>query len=140
MKIADHRHQITLYNVDTCDLIDEIRSDKALLNNSFFYLDPPYYTKGKDLYVNFYNHNDHVMLFNKLESISDYKWLLSYDNNPEITKLYRGHKKVTYNLTYSVEKKYQGSEVIVYSDNIVLPMKKQKLKNISRIKRNRKSA
>ena len=55
------------------------------------------------------------MLSNKLDSISDCKWLLSYDNNFEITKLYRKYKKITYNLTYSVERKYQGSEVIVYS-------------------------
>ncbi|MFV0573642.1 MAG: hypothetical protein ACK5M1_14640 [Xanthomarina gelatinilytica] len=41
------------------------------------------------------------------------------------------NRKITYNLTYSVEKKYQGSEVIIYNDDLTLPMKK----NTQRLKR-----
>lgn len=132
--IAKYKSKISLYNLDTIELIDLlINNDK--FENSFTYFDPPYYSKGKELYVNFYNHQDHVDLFYRIDSLNDINWLLSYDNNPEIIDLYSDYKKITYNLTYSVEKKYQGSEVIIYSDNLTLPMKENTLKNIQRFKR-----
>jgi len=132
--VAKYKSRISLYNLDTIELIDLLNNNDRF-DNSFTYFDPPYYSKGKELYVNFYNHQDHVDLFNKINSLNNINWLLSYDNNPEIIDLYSDYKKITYNLTYSVEKKYQGSEVIIYSDDLTLPMKKNTLKNIQRLKR-----
>lgn len=132
--VAKYKSRISLYNLDTIELIDLLNNNDRF-ENSFTYFDPPYYSKGKELYVNFYNHQDHVDLFNKINSLNNINWLLSYDNNPEIIDLYSDYKKITYNLTYSVEKKYQGSEVIIYSDDLTLPMKKNTLKNTQRLKR-----
>ncbi|CAL2111096.1 DNA adenine methylase [Tenacibaculum sp. 190130A14a] len=134
-KIAQFKTKIDLYNLDTCELLENINNNQNLYTDSFIYLDPPYYCKGKDLYVNFYKHQDHVFLSDKIKEIENIKWLLSYDNQKEIVQLYEEFKKITYNLTYSVEKKYQGNEVLIYSDNIKLPIKKANLKNLQRIKR-----
>nr|BFF38947.1 hypothetical protein BACY1_07520 [Tenacibaculum mesophilum] len=133
--IAKYKTQITLYNLDTCELLEDINVNRDFYTNSFIYLDPPYYCKGKDLYVNFYRHEDHVFLSEKIKEIETIKWLLSYDNQEEIVCLYEEFKKISYNLTYSVEKKYQGKEVLIYSDNIKLPIKGANLKNLQRIKR-----
>ena len=55
--ISYKREHIFLYNMDAKDFIYEITKE-----NSFFFIDPPYYNKGKDLYVNFFNHEDHELL------------------------------------------------------------------------------
>ena len=46
---------------------------KTLPEKTLFYFDPPYYKKGKDLYINFYEHQDHLQiskLISEHESIS----------------------------------------------------------------------
>lgn len=58
--------------------------NKAIDNNGFLYLDPPYYIKGGELY-----HNgviDHELLASKLQKAPDF--VLSYDDNSEIRKMY----------------------------------------------------
>jgi DNA adenine methylase len=53
----------------------------------FFYVDPPYYDKGKSLYRKYFNQDDHTELSKKLISLH-HPWLLSYDKCPFISYLY----------------------------------------------------
>jgi DNA adenine methylase len=55
-------------------------------NNGMFYLDPPYYKQGKNLYSCFMKPEEHLLLKNKLSSINN--WLLSYDNCEEVRFMY----------------------------------------------------
>ncbi|HFK7119143.1 TPA: DNA adenine methylase, partial [Escherichia coli] len=57
-RISENRHRIDLYNMDAIDFIKKIVIQ--LPQNSLTYLDPPYYIKGKGLYINHYDHDDHV--------------------------------------------------------------------------------
>lgn len=134
-RIINYKSQIELHNLDTCDLITTLTKQEKFIENSFFYFDPPYYLKGKDLYVNFYKDQDHIELRNKIFELNDGSWILSYDNHSRIDELYSRNKKITYNLSYSIERKYQGSEVIIYSDNIILPIKNSNLKNVKLLRR-----
>jgi len=67
------------------------------------YLDPPYYVKGNDLYQFGFTVEDHERLANVLRG-TKHKWLLSYDDCPEIRSLYSDWARldevdVTYNIT-----------------------------------------
>ena len=58
-----------------------------------FYLDPPYFLKGKKLYrENYYTDEDHINLSRYLKSFTE-KWLLSYDNADFIKNLYSNHSR-----------------------------------------------
>lgn len=116
--ISTYRNQIQLYNLDTINLIDNIIT--PLNNEAFIFFDPPYYKKGSTLYVNYYKHQDHVNLMHKISNIQNHKWIVTYDNVEQIANLYSQYRMTNYSLTYTAEKKYSGSELMVFSDNIEL--------------------
>ena len=55
--------------------------------NLFFYVDPPYYIAGKDLYRYFFTDAEHQKLASFLKSLES-PWILSYDNAEFIRNLY----------------------------------------------------
>ena len=117
-QIADFRDRIELYNLDTLDLIENII---PMINNEcFIFFDPPYFNKGSQLYVNFYNHDDHLKLSKKISDIDDsIYWIVTYDRTPEIENMYPNRNKV-YDLNYSAGKCGKGQEIMFYSDNMIL--------------------
>lgn len=93
--------------------------DSIMPSNSLIYLDPPYYEKGQGLYRNFYQHKDHVAIQKKLANIKT-PWLVSYDNHPNIKEIYKSYRQGEYALNYSANKKIKATEVIIYSDNLII--------------------
>jgi len=114
-KIGKYKDQIKVYNYDALELLRRV--DALLPQNSLLYLDPPYYVKGQGLYRNFYVHDDHVQIRKELDQIKS-KWIVSYDNCPEIKEIYEGYRQDDYALNYSAYYKTKGSEVMIYCDNI----------------------
>lgn len=53
----------------------------------FIYLDPPYWEAGPQLYAKSFQREDHERLARVLRDVSQ-PWLLSYDDHPEIRRLY----------------------------------------------------
>ena len=82
------------------------------------YLDPPYYEKGADLYLNHYQETDHKRLAKKLNAHPDAPWLLTYDNKPEIRKLYPKRKVVKFSLSYNAYELRKGRELMILSDRL----------------------
>jgi DNA adenine methylase len=115
-KIAEYKNSIKLYNLDARALVSKISKD--LSENTLIYFDPPYYVKGKELYVNHYTHKDHVLVAKTVRKISEPRWIVSYDNVREINKLYEGCKRRVYNLSYSVVNGTMGKEVMFFSKNL----------------------
>lgn len=113
------KDRISLNNMDAIEYLRLI--DSNLPENTLIYLDPPYYKKGKELYINYYNHDDHEKIANELKKILNRFWLVSYDNEIAIKDLYSEFRQKIYSLNYSVGKAYKGSEVIVYNDNLFIP-------------------
>ena len=66
-------------------------STKPLPDHSLFYVDPPYYVAGRDLYRYFFKLKDHISLANFLRKL-DFPWLLSYDDAQFIRNLYSNLK------------------------------------------------
>lgn len=97
--------------------------------NTLFYLDPPYYVKGKGLYLNYYNDTDHQNIANTISEIANCKWIVSYDNVPFITSLYSKYRQQCFELNYSASNSGKGKEIMVFCDGIVIP--KHKLFNHS---------
>lgn len=72
---------IIVASTDFSSLIEDV-SKKSLI-----YLDPPYYIKGNDLYQYKFSLEDHQRLANLLKT-TPHKWLLSYDDCPDVRALY----------------------------------------------------
>jgi len=112
--------RINVYNYDAIALMDIVV--QKLPENSLLYLDPPYYHKGAGLYRNFYNHDDHVAICNKLKEVN-YPWIVSYDNAEEIKEIYSGYRQEEYFLNYTAQEKRKGSEVMILGPKIIRPPK-----------------
>ncbi|MEG3753122.1 MULTISPECIES: DNA adenine methylase [Psychromonas] len=114
-RIYQYRHRIHLYNLDAVDFIQ--KTNEALPENSMYCIDPPYFAKGSSLYTNFYNPDDHKQVSEAILKL-DRPWILTYDNAPEIEKLYSNQSKYRFNLNYSAAKKRKGTELLITSNNI----------------------
>lgn len=115
--IASMRKKIKLTNLDASEFIKtEIR--KIPPNKAFIFFDPPYFKQGKELYTNFYDENDHANLFNEIDKLNKYKWIVTYDDVEKIRELYKKYSGFLYHLNYSLAKKKKAQELMFYSDSI----------------------
>lgn len=117
-RIGRYRSRITLYNEDAADLIDNSLTN--LPDRTLVYLDPPYYGKGKGLYKSFYEHRDHERV-SGLIAEADRRWVVTYDNVPEIREMYADYSCIVYDLHYSAADRYEGSEVMFLCNELELP-------------------
>lgn len=118
--IASKRSSIHLHNEDARRLVKRLAP--KLAKRSLIYLDPPYFQKGQDLYLNFYQEDDHTMLAETLTSLpKDVRWMLSYDSHPTIASLYRGFKGFAYTLNYTAQQRMRGCELIFFSKGMRIP-------------------
>jgi len=115
-KIASCNHQIEVHNLDTIELIDLLKGE--LPKKTLFFFDPPYHIKGKDLYLNYYNDENHKEVERALGKIVKQKWILTYDNVDFISNLYEDYRRLDYSLSYSVLEARKGKELMIFSDNI----------------------
>ncbi len=89
---------------------------------TLIYLDPPYYLKGRDLYFDFYEHDDHERVAEFVtQNIKRQKWIVSYDNVPSIRKFYSGAPHIVYDIGYSARSASQGSEVMFFGNGLRVP-------------------
>lgn len=112
--ISSFKDKIHLYNEDALKLIKKIKKTK----NTIFYFDPPYYLMGPSLYMNHYKYDDHKEVSEQIRKIKNAKWIVSYDDVPEIQELYKGTKKIDYSFIHMAHNARIGKESIFCSDNI----------------------
>lgn len=116
--IAGYADLIDLTSMDAVELIKRYKRTPAA--KTLVYLDPPYYIKGRDLYLNYYNNDDHRAI---AEAIKKYKgkWIISYDAVPFISELYQNYRQKEYHLSYSAGTPSKGKEIMVYSEGLIIP-------------------
>lgn len=119
-KIAKKKKQIRLYKKDAIKLIDKIQQE-AENDNIVFYFDPPYYLKASTLYMNHYEDKSHEMVSDKIKSIENIKWIVSYDNVDEIQKLYSECQKKEFSFKHTAYESRIGKEILFFSDGIIQP-------------------
>lgn len=117
-KIALYKDKISLFNSDAVELVKSLK--KKLPQKTLFYFDPPYYVKGKDLYLNYYNGNDHQEIATQIGGLTKQKWIVTYDNVQPIKKLYNNFRQVKYSLNYSASQATKGKEIMIFSDNLYI--------------------
>lgn len=76
--------------------------------DSFFYCDPPYYT-SEYVYECGFTWDDHLRLRNALAE-SKGKWLVSYNDCPEIRNLYEGFQFFDFKRIHSMVQKYEAGK------------------------------
>jgi DNA adenine methylase len=109
-------------SVTNLDAIDFLRQGAAIWpEQTLIYLDPPYYVKGRDLYHHHYRHEDHVAVRDAVLGISDQRWIVSYDDTPEIRSLYAAERRLQYRLGYSARDASSGAEVMFFGPNVAMP-------------------
>jgi DNA adenine methylase len=117
-KVARFRSRVTLTRYDSLQLLRETASSDA--ENRFYFLDPPYYSKGERLYDNFYDHDDHQKIHNAVAEMKD-PWVVFYDAASEIMSMYSEYASLRYSLSYSANAHGQGEEVMFSAPGLVLP-------------------
>ena len=118
--IGRQRHRISLTNLDAVKFLK--RGAKAWSASTMVYLDPPYFEKGRDLYYDFYKPEDHAVVAESvLAALSRQKWIVSYDNVPEIRALYAKCRSIVYTIGYSARSTKSGTEVMFFHDGLKIP-------------------
>lgn len=118
--IAERRSDITLENLDALELIKKVRKDK----NTLFYFDPPYYLKGPSLYLNYYRHDDHQKVSKAIQKIKQARWIVSYDDTPQILELYEDLPTIRYSFSHTVNRAREGLESIFIDPNLKVDLTK----------------
>lgn len=113
--IAEYKENIMLHNYEAKDFIFNILQNFSK-DNLFIFFDPPYYKQGKNLYTNFFDHKDHEILGMAIKKLDEYFWILTYDNNPEILKIYKEYNPRKYKLQYSAKNKIKETELFFSSN------------------------
>ncbi|MCF2628976.1 DNA adenine methylase [Fusobacterium mortiferum] len=111
-EIYKYKDKIKFYNLDVLDFLKRIKN-----KDNFIFFDPPYYNKGKDLYVNFYKHDDHLNLANKISKLRN-DWIVTYDNTDEIKNMYSQFRQKEFDITYTLENKRKAKEIIIFSNTL----------------------
>lgn len=120
--ISSNKKKIDLYRCDAQKFIDNqlynYPNDKT-----FIFFDPPYYKQGKNLYFSFYKDHDHKKLSEKINSLNEYKWILTYDVDPFIYNCYKDNIIYKYNIGYSANVVRSEEEYLITNNNVKINSK-----------------
>lgn len=111
-KIYENRDRIQIFNLDAREFLI-----REFPENSFFFIDPPYYEKGGQLYRNSFDEQDHQEIAELVRNLQ-YPWIVTYDDVDDIISMYNFSDYQEYHLTYTVERKYIGTEVMFYRQDL----------------------
>jgi len=125
-KIGRFRDRILVLNEDG------IKLTKRYLNkeNTFIYLDPPYFKKGAMLYLNHYKEDNHIELADLLNTNANDYWVLTYDEVAKIRDLYPNRERKRLALKYNIYdscRVREARELMIFSDSVSM------IKNTARL-------
>lgn len=123
IKIEKRKKNIHLYNKDVNSFIQHYLPKYQ--QNAFVYFDPPYFGKGKQLYLNFFSYDDHVRIERMINNRVNCDWVITYDDVQEIADIYQNHILRRFDLNYSASVKRKASEIIIFRSQDMIPTKSQ---------------
>ena len=123
IKIEKRNKNIHLYNKDVNSFIQHYLPKYQ--QNAFVYFDPPYFGKGKQLYLNFFSYDDHVRIERMINNRVNCDWVITYDDVQEIADIYQNHILRIFDLNYSASVKRKASEIIIFRSQDMIPTKSQ---------------
>lgn len=117
-RIARHRDVVRLTRLDAAECITQW--SEQLPPRSLMNIDPPYFAKGQELYINFYTPSDHASLASVIRKLQC-PWMLTYDDVPQIEDLYEGLPVYRKSLVYYAQVKRKANELLVLSPQLRAP-------------------
>ncbi len=117
--IAYRRDAITLRNWDAERFM--LEHVLTLPEKTLIYCDPPYFALESRLYLNQYKPEDHKRVADFIQNNITKKWIVSYDSAPQILEYYKDRRSFLYSLQYNASRVYKGTEVFIFSDDLVIP-------------------
>ena len=122
-RISQYKERIFITGEDGINFIKSLDHTKTLM-----FIDPPYFVKGSLLYLNLLNPKYHEELAQELRSSSDSKWVVTYDDCPEIRRLYDGWANIReFSLRYVAAERRKGKEILITPKNMRLPDSQESL-------------
>lgn len=115
--IALHADRIAVTNEDGLRVIERY----SQRDDAFIYADPPYFEKAGSLYLNAFQDSDHRALADCLTRVQRAKWILTYDNVPQVEQLYSDLRRRLFALNYSAHRVMKASEIMVFSTGLSIP-------------------
>jgi DNA adenine methylase len=120
-EIGEFADRIAVLHLDAKNLVRSIEQ-YTQGQQCIIYADPPYYLKGRELYLNHYNDDDHREFARVIQRTRVARWIVTYDNVPEIHQFYAGVNILPFRLRYSAHHaSTEGTELLIYPDEIVIP-------------------
>ena len=115
--LGQRRDQITVSNHDGIECLKAAGSQQTL-----WFVDPPYVTKGRTLYLNTLDAEYHQKLAQHLQAAGRTDWVLTYDDCALVRDLYDGWATVRrFPLLYSAAGRRVGNEVLISPQGLELP-------------------
>lgn len=117
-RIGRYREVVHLSNEDARLCLarwDKLLPERALLN-----VDPPYYGKGSELYINHFKPDDHASLSKQVQRLK-HRWMMTYDDCAEIAALYKSRPTYRMSLLYSAQTKRQAAELLITGHGVDIP-------------------
>ena len=129
-KIASMNKKIHLYNKDIDSFL--LKYVPMYEENAFIYFDPPYFDKGKQLYLNFFDYRDHLRIEKTIREKVKCDWIITYDNVSPIEEIYKNYCIRRFELNYSVYDKKRAKEIMIFKRESMVPSKNMLMtKNIN---------
>ncbi|MCI2075190.1 MAG: DNA adenine methylase [Candidatus Methanomethylophilus sp.] len=118
--IGDKADRISLYCSDAAYFLRSYLPGECDPSDTLVYADPPYYEKGSSLYLNHCSREDHIELASVMQDLK-YKWVLSYDDVPEIQQIYGWAKPVEFYMYHSANIMHVGKELFYSGKDTAMP-------------------
>lgn len=127
INIVNRKKSIHIYNKDASSFVKKYLPKYE--QNAFVYFDPPYFGKGKQLYLNFFSYDDHVRIERMINNQVNCDWVITYDDIQEIADIYQNHILRRFDLNYSAAVKRKASEIIIFKRQNMIPTTSQLKQN-----------
>ena len=125
-ELASYGDRILVCHQDAASLVTLL--GKQDCDNVFIYTDPPYYNKGKELYLNHFADRDHAKLAEAILNQRSLKWVMTYDDAKRIRELYSPSNILPFTLRYSAHSSsVEGGEILISPSHTVIPTKVSKM-------------
>jgi DNA adenine methylase len=116
-RVSEYATRIHVTSLDGIEFLSTIDAESTM-----FFIDPPYFHKGRTLYLNSIDSKYHALLADKLASMDDSSWVLTYDDCPEVRRLYSGWATIRpFSLRYVAAQRRTGMEVLITPKWLRLP-------------------
>ncbi len=121
LRLAEYRDRIEVSNLDALEFMRGRVATMPRTSKPFAYLDPPYFAKGPELYMNAYKPADHSSLAAFMKTAVTVPWVISYDDAPQIRRLYAGLPRTRFSLNYSANDRRRASELLIFKPGTPIP-------------------